>query len=48
MDAASRTRLWGWNTALDSGFVRGALVSLGIILIAAPFAHLVIERGWKK
>jgi phosphatidate cytidylyltransferase len=36
MDAASKTRLWGWNTALDSGFVRGALVSLGIILVVVP------------
>src|SRR4051794_19416705 len=36
MDASSKARLWGWNTALDTAFVRGFLVSLGILLVAVP------------
>jgi phosphatidate cytidylyltransferase len=48
MDAASRTRLWGWNTALDSGFVRGALVSLGIILIVTPLLIWLLNMAGKS
>src|SRR5262245_52242418 len=48
MDAASKTRLWGWNTALDSGFVRGALVSLGIILVAVPLIIWLLKVAGKS
>src|SRR5436190_4404841 len=43
MEASSKARLWGWNTALDSVFVRGFLLSLGIILIAVPLILWVLK-----
>src|SRR5678816_358225 len=43
MDASSKARLWGWDTALESTFVRGFLVSLSILLIAVPVIFWVLK-----
>src|SRR6266581_930414 len=47
MDAASRERLWGWNHALDSRFVRGFLLALVILLIAVPLCIWILQAVGK-
>ena len=37
MDLASKQRLWGYDHALDTPFVRGFLVGLAVLLVIVPF-----------
>jgi phosphatidate cytidylyltransferase len=43
MDAAARQRLWGCNHALDSPFVRGFLVGLGVLLVVVPLCIWLLQ-----
>jgi phosphatidate cytidylyltransferase len=47
MDAASKERLWGWDHALDSRFVRGFLVGLIILLVAVPLFIWILQAAGK-
>jgi phosphatidate cytidylyltransferase len=48
MDASSKARLWGWNTALDSAFVRGFLASLVAVLVIFPLVLWVLRAIGKS
>ncbi len=43
MDATSKQRLWGYNHALDTPFVRGFLVGLAIVLAIVPLCIWLLE-----
>lgn len=43
MDVASKQRLWGYDHALDTPFVRGLLVGLAVILVIVPFCLWLLQ-----
>jgi phosphatidate cytidylyltransferase len=43
MDATSKERLWGYNHALDTPFVRGFLVGLALLLAIAPLCLWLLQ-----
>lgn len=43
MDVASRQRLWGYDHALDSSFVRGFLMGLAVLLVAVPLSLWLLQ-----
>jgi hypothetical protein len=43
MDAATRQRLWGYDHALDTPFVRGFLAGLAGILITVPLCLWLLQ-----
>ena len=47
MDTATKDRLWGWQHALDIGFVRGFLASLAVLLIVVPLGLWVLQATGK-
>ena len=47
MDLASKQRLWGYDHALDTPFVRGFLVGLAVLLFIVPFCIWLLQTLWK-
>jgi phosphatidate cytidylyltransferase len=47
MDASSKERLWGYRHALDPPFVRGFLIGLLALLIAAPLCLWILQISRK-
>jgi phosphatidate cytidylyltransferase len=48
MDASTKARLWGWNTALDAAFVRGFLASLAAVLVIVPLVIWFLRVSGKS
>jgi phosphatidate cytidylyltransferase len=48
MDAATKARLWGWNTALDAAFVRWFLAGLAAVLVIVPVLILLLQATGKS
>jgi phosphatidate cytidylyltransferase len=47
MDAITKQRLWGFNHALDSAFVRGFVISVGLVLVMVPLIVWILQIAKK-